>query len=173
MTSTLTTIGINRPLNPPLRVELNPAHLPADVRHAFETLAQAAADKAGADQALHTAVPADKVRLQGEADTAQTAVDAALAAYGDIGGTSTTAIHDSAASSFHKAVEATAAAIREALDRLAEAGQAAALHASTKSGRAPVRLDTNAASEAPIRGQLAMLRGYLRDTLAGLPQDIN
>ncbi|WP_020117565.1 hypothetical protein [Streptomyces canus] len=169
----LTTIGVSRPLNPPLRIELNAAHLPDSVRQALETLGQAATAKATIDQALRSAAPADKTRLQDEADQAQAAIDEALSAYGKIGGSSTTAIRDSAASSFHNAVEAAAASIRQAADHLAEAGQAAALHASTKPGKAPVSLDSRAAAEAPIKQQLAMLRGYLRDALDGLPEGID
>ncbi|MFJ9376826.1 hypothetical protein [Streptomyces sp. NPDC101455] len=166
-----TTISFNRPLNPPMKLALNPAHLPAVVCGAYLALHAAAVAKTEADNRLSTADPADKPALTEAAATAQTALDEAFAAYGDIGGTSTTAIHDAAGAAFHKATEGAAGAIRAALDYLAEAGEAAALYVSVRPGRAPVRLDTQAADGA-LKMQLSLLRGGLQDVLRGLPEDI-
>ncbi|MGX9887352.1 hypothetical protein [Streptomyces sp. NPDC002276] len=168
-----TTISFNRPLNPPMTIELNPTHLPADLRTAYDRLAEAASAKAVADRARDTAAPADQARLKQESGEAQQGLDEALAHYAELGATSTTAVRDSAASAFQRAVEKAAASIREALDHVDEIGEAAALFVSAKPGKPPVRLDTHAALEAPVRRQLAMLRGGLKEALAMLPEDLD
>lgn len=172
MTNTL-AFTYHRPLNPPTQFDLVPQHLPADVRSALTKLAEAVGAKAIVEEKLKTAAPADKPGLQEELTRASVAVDEAAGEYGTVGGASTTAIRDTAASAFVLAVESAAAGIRQAIDSLGEVGQAAALHASVRPGRAPVRLDTPAAADAPVRGQLVMLRSQLREVLAALPEDID
>lgn len=174
MSNTVTAISYNRPLNPPARFELNADHLPTDVRTAYLALAEAATAKATADRARDSAAPADRTGLQQACGEAQQALDEAATAYGEVGGTSTANIRDSAAGAFTRAVEDAASHIRAALDSLEEVGQAQALYLAAKPGRAPVKpYESGAALGSPLRMQLSMLRGQLREVLGGLPEDID
>lgn len=170
--TTTTAVTVTRLSNPPLGLELVADHLPEPVRTAFDDLVQAATDKRCVELDLAEAAPADKPELTADLAAAVTTVNEALTAYAEVGAVSTTAVLDSSAAAFVLAVEAADASIRQALDHLAEAGQAAALHIGTKPGRPPLRLDSNAYTEAPVRQQLAMLRSTLRGTLDDLPDAI-
>lgn len=171
--SQLLELSIPRPMSTPARVSLRAEHLPPPAREALERLQQAVAAKGAADTAFVNATGRDKTTAQQAADAAGEAVNIALSDLGSVTAASTTAIRDSALAAFTVSMATASGSVRTALDALAAATDAAALHATARPGRPVLRLDGRGPTDAAVRAQLGLVRSQLRELLSQLPDDID
>lgn len=166
-------LSIPRAMSTPVRIELVAEHLPAPVRDGLDQLIAARAELAQAEQDLASAQGADWAEASERARTAREVAGQALTDFAGTSAASTTATRDAAAVAFTSAVEAAHGHLRAALDSLAEASQAAALHRSVKPGKPVLRLDTRAAGESKTRQRISEVRSELRDLLSQLPDAVD
>lgn len=160
-------------MSPPVVVALVPEHLPAPVRAAHDTMRSAIANKYRVETELASAAPADKAEQQKALDAGTATMNATINDFMSVNAASATAMSDQAHACFVAAMDQANAAVRAALDALEDATQAAALHASVTPGRPVLRLDGQAASDAPVRFPLSMARSNLREILSQLPDSLD
>lgn len=173
MSANTLNVGVIRPGSPPLNVSLVPAHLPADVRGAFEALARARVELAEAERELAGVRGEAWHQANAKAEAAREKADKAMKDFLTLNAVGSTAIRDSALAAFNQAIDRVNAALQTAADDLIEAGQAAALFHSVTAGKPVLRTDTRRADEAPVRQKLGLARSYLNETRSFVPDDID
>lgn len=171
--ATATDIYIVRKMSTPLTISLVPDHLPTPVREALEHLGQARADVADAEADLANASGADWNTCNNKVTAAHEAAHEALVDFAKLTCASSTAIKDSGLAAFMQAMENANHHVQAALDALSDAAQAAALVHSVTPGQQVLRLDGRAATDAPVRQQLAIVRSNLRDVHSMLPDSVD
>lgn len=171
--SQLTELSIVRPMSTPVRIRLVGEHLPAPVRQALTEVVTTQAELATAQQALGSAAGAEWGKANEQVTAAAEAANQSLADFSGVSAASSTATRDSAAVAFATATGSAAEHLRAALDALADADRAALLAHAVKPGRAVLRYETQVGLDSAVHQRLSMLRSDLRDTLSGLPDDID
>ena len=166
-------LSIPRKMSTPLTIALNAEHLPQPVAEALQDLVTARSDLMAAQTALNSATGTDWGPANEKVTAATEAAEKALADFAGISAASSTAIRDSAAVAFAASMEAAHGHLQAALDVLAEASQACALHHSVTPGKPVLRLDTRAAGESKTRQRISMVRSELRDLAAQVPDSVD
>jgi len=166
-------LSIPRRMSTPLHIELNPDHLPAPLKAGLEDLVTKRAELAAAQQTLASAKGGSWGPASEAVNAAETAAQQALEDFAGLSAASSTALRDSAAVAFAAAMESAHGHLRAALDSLAEASQASALHHSVSPGKPTLRLDTRAAADSKTRQRISMVRSELRDLAAQVPDAID
>lgn len=166
-------LSIPRRMSTPVRMELVAEHLPAPLQESLADLLAKRAELGNAWQALSAASGETRTLASKQATEAEGIAKQALIDFVDLNAASSTAIKDSAAAAFAKAMEDAAGHLRAALDCLADASQACALHHSVRSGKPVLRLDSRQANDSETRYQLSMARGDVQDVLSKLPDAVD
>ena len=170
--ATTLNVAIIRAGSPVLNINLVPAHLPTEVRQAFEQLAEKRAALTDAEKRMAGLKGTAWTEADGQRAEAEQAAGTALEDFVRISAASSTAIRDSANATFTACIERASAHIQGALDELAEAGQAAALYASVTPGKPVLRLDTRGAEDSTARKSIGMARSLLQEMRSWVPDSV-
>ncbi|MGP4008173.1 hypothetical protein [Streptomyces sp. 4N124] len=155
------------------RVALVADHLPADVSAALQALQQSRSNLDRAEQAFAAATPANWHQLDDEVQAAREADAKVVDDFVKLSAASSGAIRDSAAAAFADCIERANASIHAALEALTEAGQACTLYHSVKPGRAIVNIEGVQGEPPRTNQRISIVRGELRDSLAGIPDSVD